>query len=52
MVETRMERIRSCFRSIYNFRPETEPLAAASESANHELEGGSRSAHETRLRRQ
>ena len=49
--ETRMERERSCFRPIYNFRPEKEPLTAASESANQEVGGGSRRAHETRLRR-
>ena len=46
-----MERERSGFRPIYNFRPEEEPSTAASESANQELGGGSRRAHETRLRR-
>ena len=45
-----MERERFCFRPIYNFRPEKEPSTAASESANQELGGGSRRAHETRLR--
>ena len=37
MVETRMESVHSCFRSIYNFRPVTELSAAVSESANQEL---------------
>ena len=46
-----MESKRSCFRPIYNFRPEKEPSTAASESSNQELRGGSRRAHETRLRR-
>ena len=45
-----MERERSCFRPIYNFRPEKEPSTAASDSANQEVEGGSRRAHETQLR--
>ena len=46
-----MERERSGFRPIYNFRLEKEPSTAASESANQELVGGSRRDHETRLRR-
>ena len=48
-VETRVEREHSCFRPIYNFRLEKEPSTAVSESANQELGGGSRRAHETRL---
>ena len=51
IVETRLEKVRSCLRCIYNFRPETEPSAAASESANQEVGGGSRRAHEIQLRR-
>ena len=46
-----MERKRSGFWAIYNFRLEEEPSTAASTSANQELGGGSRRAHETRLRR-
>ena len=46
-----MERKRSGFRPIYNFRSEEEPSTAASESANQELGGGSRRADEIRLRR-
>ena len=46
-----MESVGSGFRSIHNFRPETELSAEASESANQELGGGSKRAHETRLRR-
>ena len=49
MVENRMERERSCFMPIYNFRLEKEPSTAASESANQELRGGSRRAYETWL---
>ena len=47
MVEPRKERVCSCLRSIYNFRPETEHSAAASESANQELGEESVGAHET-----
>ena len=50
-IETRLERERSCFRPIYYFRPKKESSTAASESANQELGGGSRRAHDTRLRR-
>ena len=34
VVETRVESVGSCFRSIYNFRPETELSDEVSESAN------------------
>ena len=50
IVETRVERVGSCCRSIYNFRPETELSDEVSELANQELGGGSRRDHGTLLR--
>ena len=51
VVETRVESIGSCWRSICNFRPETELSDEASESAIQGLGEGRRRAHETQLRR-